>query len=718
MKKRFLLFFLSVSLNAQMPEGVAVDGSAWIPFPISAYEEIEGTVIDMAWLLDPPAGIHGFLTVRAEHFIFEDGTPARFWGGNFFGEANFPEPDEAGRLAGIVARSGANLVRLHHLDVVAPWTDKIVNRSLFGGQAPGTTRRLDPVMLDKFDYLIKCFKDRGIYIFLSPVSSRFIRPGDGFPGDEAGFKDLAQGLKLEGMFDPFLIALQKEYLTDLLTHINPYTGNSLVNEPALALIEIINENTLLWIQPRHWFALESDYYRDMLGKQFRDWLFRKLGSEQAILDRWSEPGISPLLEGEDLKKGIIRFPHVYMIDQEWPVSGARRSDTNQFLFDLQTQYFRSMAEFLRDIGLKIPVAGSNHWSDMAADLRSNAELDFVDRHSYWTHPESEYNYIAGQGVQCRPMVKDTRGGHIGEDARRRIEGKPFTISEWHNPLPNPYRAEGLPIMAAYASLHNWHPMQYAYWGSRSLEADTINSFEAMFDPAQMNLIPICALLFHRQDFKEDTNGYFEEIRPDQIFQSLNSLNLHPEMALTGKYGLCFTDLSATDRCPSAGNPPTDSSGVFESVTGELQWDTGKGLVILNAPRTQGVVGFFGGKHLETQDIIFEPATPFGAVLVTSLTGNDIGMSDHLLISTSGDARFTDVVMSADFKKVEKTGHFPFLMEPMEGVIIFKTDAPVEIWSISAGGQRLGPAPHETCASGTRLFLKAENRAMHYEVVRN
>ena len=184
-----------------MPEGVRADMSAWIPFPISAYEEIEGSVLDMAWLLDPPAGCHGFLTVQGDRFVFEDGTPARFWGGNFFGEANFPEPEEARKLAGIVARSGANVVRLHHLDVVAPWTDKIVKRSLFGGQAPVTTRRLDPVMLDKFDYLVKCLKDRGIYIFLSPVSSRFVRPGDGFPGDSAGFRDLAQGLKLEGMFD-------------------------------------------------------------------------------------------------------------------------------------------------------------------------------------------------------------------------------------------------------------------------------------------------------------------------------------------------------------------------------------------------------------------------------------------------------------------------------------------------------------------------------------
>ena len=68
--------------------------------------------------------------------------------------------------------TGANIVRMHHLDVVAPWTDFIVRKNLFGGQSPETTRVLDKEMLDRFDYLVSCFKKRGIYIFLSHLSSR------------------------------------------------------------------------------------------------------------------------------------------------------------------------------------------------------------------------------------------------------------------------------------------------------------------------------------------------------------------------------------------------------------------------------------------------------------------------------------------------------------------------------------------------------------------
>ena len=140
-------------------------------------------------------------------------------------------------------------------------------------------------------------------------------------------------------------------------------------------------------------------------------------------------------------------------------------------------------------------------------------------------------------------------------------------------------------------------------------------------------------------------------------------------------------------------------------------------MILDAPGTQGVVGFIGRESLETQDVIFNLTTPFGVVLVSSLTPDNIRESNHLLVTTSGDARLTGVLMSDDFKRVEKTGHFPFLMEPVEGTLIIKTESPVEIWNISSGGQRLGAAPRENTGSGTCVFLKPENQAMHYEIVK-
>jgi hypothetical protein len=683
------------------PAGIVLDTRGWIPFPLSSYEEMKGTALDMSWLQDAPAGKHGFLTVKGDKFVFEDGSEARFWGGNIFGEANFPEKEEAQRLADIIACSGANIIRMHHLDVVKPWTDKIVQRSFFGGQQPETTRKIDKEMLDKFFYMFHCLKQRGIHIFLSHISSRYIMPGDAFPGDKEAYNDVSQGFKVEGMYDPYLIKLQQEYLSQIMTTKNPYTGLALYEDPALVLIEIINENSLFWIQPEGGFGINSPYYRQMLQGMFAKWLTGKYGGEDALITAWSQEGKAALLADESLRDVTIKIPHIYVKEEDWPVSEQRRKDTYQFIYDLQDGYYQKMYRFLRDLGLKIPVAGSNHWCRDAADLHVNARLDYIDRHDYFTHPVGEYNYIAGQGVQARAMVKDA------------------SVSEWHNPLPNPYRAEGTPIMAAYACLQNWHPMQYAYWGAHESEPDTINSFEVMFDPTQMNLIPVSALMFLRHDFQEATKGYFEVITPSQVMNPSAQSERHPKVAFLGKYGLSFTDLPSVPKENDVQLFKTalEEENIYVSTTGELTWNVAAGTVTLNAGRTQGVIGFVGGKTIDTRDLQFSIKTDFAVVLVSSLMDEDISASERILISTSADARMTGVEMSQDFTKVLTTGTFPFLMQPVEGEITLNFDKPPTVYALTPGGKRRAAIETIKTAKGYVCNLAAQHRAMHYEIVK-
>ena len=713
-----LLLIVDVTLFSQTPAGVATTTKGWIPFPLKSFDEVKGTALDMSRLLEAPAGGHGFVTVKGDKFLFEDGTEARFWGGNIFGEANFGDQAEAERMADIIARSGANLVRMHHLDVVKPWTDKVVQRSFFGGQMPATTRRLDAKNLDRFHYMFYCLKQRGIYIFLSHQSSRFVMKGDGFPGDEEGFEDVGQGFKGEGMFDPYLIELQQEYLQQILTAVNPYTGLTMINDPALAMTEITNENSMFWIQPDGTFGINSKYYRRMLQGRFAEWLKQKYADEATLLAAWKQAGKTALFDGESMAAGTIQIPHVYVNDDSWPVSARRKKDTYTFLYDLQEDYYQNMNAFLKNLGLKVPVTGSNHWSQDLADLHVNAKLDYVDRHSYWTHPKHEYNYIAGQGIMAEAMVKSRRGGNIGDNAVRCVYGKPFTVSEWHNPLPNPYRAEGTPLMAAYSCLLGWHPMHYAYWGNRKAAPDTINSFEAMFDPTQFNLLPISALMFLRRDFKEAERGYFEVVTPEQMINPKLELARRPEVAFLGKYGISFTDIAAPT-CNDATllKEALEASGRYISSTEELIWDTDEGVVTLNSARTQGAVGFVGDKVVDTRDLTFRLSTPFAVALASSLTDDGIGISTRILISTSADARMTGLEINDDFTLITKTGKFPFLMQPVEGSITLKTTAPIKVYRLSPGGKRLGEVKTTRSADGVIIPLSAADKAMHYEIIR-
>jgi hypothetical protein len=94
--------------------------------------------------------------------------------------------------------------------------------------------------LDLLDYLIARARQRGIYMLLSPIQlynanwpdalQDTTDPGFGrrYPRDRMGI-------------DPAAIAAQRTYLRQILEHVNPYTGVALKDEPAILMIELVNE---------------------------------------------------------------------------------------------------------------------------------------------------------------------------------------------------------------------------------------------------------------------------------------------------------------------------------------------------------------------------------------------------------------------------------------------------------------------------------------------
>jgi hypothetical protein len=230
---------------------------------------------------------------------------------------------------------------------------------------------------------------------------------------------------------------------------------------------------------------------------------------------------------------------------------------------------------------------------------------------------------------------------------------------------------------------------------------------------------VSALLFRRHDFREDEGGYFEIITPEQMMDPSRQLDRHPKAALAGKYGLAFLDAVKVPACNDVESFKTAmaADGKYISTTGEISWDTKKGLVVLNSPRTQGVVGFIGREKTETRSLVFEIDSEFGVVLVSSLTDDAIENSSRILLSTSGDARFTGVKISDDFNKIEQTGRFPFLMQPIEGRVTLKTESPVIVYKLSPGGSRTGRVRPEKTSGGYAFELKAQLQAMHYEIVK-
>jgi hypothetical protein len=199
---------------------------AWPVFPVD-WRESAASPADVSFLLKPA---NERISVKDGHLVQSDGSRFRIWGINATGAACLPATNAAPLVASRLAALGINCVRFHFLDKVG--TLIAANRD--------DTRALDPDALARLDRFIFELKQRGIYSDLNLNVYRTYKPGDGVR--DAQLLGIGKGATY---FDERLIELQREYAKQLLTHVNPHTGRSYCDEPAIAIVEFVNENSLV-----------------------------------------------------------------------------------------------------------------------------------------------------------------------------------------------------------------------------------------------------------------------------------------------------------------------------------------------------------------------------------------------------------------------------------------------------------------------------------------
>ncbi len=252
---------------------VAAGEEGLFPFVVS-YDSPANATNVAAWL-DRPAAVHGF--IRAEDGqLRNDAGPVRFWATNIAFEGCFPTHQQAERLAARLARLGINCVRMHHMDNFSIW-----------GDSPSKLT-IDPRKLERLDYFIGQLKKRGVYTNLNLHVSRWFDEKEGFSG-RSRRPEYDKGLD---NFEPRMIELQKKYARDLLSHVNPYTGNSYTREPAIAFVEINNENALHATWGEGKIDQLPEPYSITFQKLWNGWLQRKYGSTEQLHTAWNAGAVS------------------------------------------------------------------------------------------------------------------------------------------------------------------------------------------------------------------------------------------------------------------------------------------------------------------------------------------------------------------------------------------------------------------------------------------
>lgn len=382
-----------------------IAGRDWQPVG-DGKDVLPGSALDFSSRLDAPAGKYGPVVIRNGKLTFRDrpDQPVRFYGTNLCSSSQYLSKEWAEKLADRMAAFGFNAVRLHHHD---------------GGLSMRTKESstgLNPEKLDQLDYLISCFKKRGIYVTTDLYVSRPFAKGEipEFPDKwlaRPSFKAL-----------PYLLdsALQNwmAFSRNWLTHVNPYTGVALKDEPALISLSLINEGNL-----------NSTWKGEAFVADFFEQEFRK----------WRE-------------KNAAKFPAGTTEDVMF----------SQFLVECNDNGFQKMKKFVRELGVQCPISDQNMRSQPLLSVMRD-QYDYVDNHGYWEHPTFPNTAWKLPSAHQNQSVLAREAELPASLMSSRIFNKPMMITEFDYAAPNVNRAEGAVVMGSYAALQDWDALfQFAY----------------------------------------------------------------------------------------------------------------------------------------------------------------------------------------------------------------------------------------------------------------
>jgi hypothetical protein len=656
------------------------------PFVVDHQSRVDSPV-DVSFLLDAPAGRDGPITVKDGHFVKPDGKRFRIWGVNLTGWTNgstlLPPKEEASKWAAEMARFGINCARFHFLDMPTrdPAVPDVGPRSPAGllDRNSSTTQVFDPNALDRLDFLVAELKKHGIYTNLNLNVGRTYKEEDGVP--DWDLLRITKGMTYVG---ERMLELQRDYARALLTHYNPYTRSEYRNEPAVAFVEIVNENSVLEFWSRNWLNGEltrehrapqldfTPYYERVLTEKYQQWLTKnKTPEELTELRRLAKVGANDPIPRT--RRGNFRDTPDKLFYAE-----------AEFYTFIERSFFLGMKSFLKDeLGVKALIIGTadhTYWIPPQPLIRTTSLLDGVDGHVYWEHP-------AIWGRRNTPMVNEPLGSTIVKLTRSPMAGKPYTVSEINHPNPNEYAAEMIPILAAYGAFHDWDGI-YFYTFEPKVGNDwkpyVTDQFDITLDPVKMIQMSVGALLFSRPDVAPAKQTVLRTYSTQQVYESARLSEAErpyftPGFPLSiplrhGSRIKCF-DGEPTGTFTDDPHPP------FASDTGELIWrasDDKGGLVTIETPRTQALVGFIrDNPRVAVRHIKPEIQNDFAVVTLSSLTPEPLWKSSNLLLTACSRWQNTGSqwndrrTMWGDGPRSAGWGTGPTLIEPVTGWLILR-----------------------------------------------
>ncbi len=662
----------------------------------------EEALFDLRALNEEFAGQHGFIRRSEDGFGFVrgDGVPIRFWGGSTYVQRNawrdvertlrraeqlreqgreedaHRSMERAGELrqqaweelrhhARFLAKRGVNMVRNH--GAVQPKRE--------GSQITD----VDQQAVEQIWRLVAAMKEQGIYCTISPYWGSHARRLKSWDVPESGLDNMAGML----FFEPKTQAAYKSWLKAIYDPVNPYTGVRLADDPAVAIIQVQNEDSMLFYTMQR----VQGEARAILRRQYADWLSARYGSLAAARKAWNgnEQANDDFANGE---AGLYIVWHFGRDAKQGMGSdvGLQRRLSDQFEFMARTMHaFNAEVEryLEEELGCRHLVNAGN-WRTVDAVLVDPAERwsytanDVIGKNHYYSPAHlglhRGWQILAGHYFQDLSVIP--RPERLPLNVKQAV-GHPFIIPEslWVPPLS--YQAEGPLMIAAQQCLTG---VDCFYWFATGVrEWQPPGNKWTFSTPMQLGQFPAAALIWRRGLVDEGEPVVYEERGLHNIWERRTPIiaeggsydpnrdagdlpadssiqgGVDPLAFVIGPVHVRYEGDPANNQLVDLTRYIDEDAGIVRSVTGQITTDRERGVYQVNAPRAQGAAGFLADAGpLKMADVGIDCANHYASIVVVPLDDQPLATSARLLIQVGTRCRPTGwQARPAQFKADDK-----------------------------------------------------------------
>ncbi len=639
------------------PKDIVSDapGTTW-PFEPARDTFSPEAQFDLRSLNEKVAGEHGFIRLSPDgnDFVRGDGQPIRFWGGSDYVQRLARERKDQGILehhARFLAKRGVNVVRLHG--------------AIYAKKPGSKVTDVDENELDEMYRLVAAMKTAGIYTIISPYWAVQAHAQKDWGVADSGNGNLTALL----FFDPALQQGYKAWLKRIYADVNPYTGIPLARDPAVAIIQIQNEDSMLF------WTMQSVKGQALLNLRslFGQWVLKKYHTFDNARKAWQDykhddddfahgrPGmfiVWELTEDARNKKG------------DAPGREARLADQAEFMGRLMFDFNREIARYLRDdLGCRQLINAGN-WRTADQVVLDDVERwsytanDVIAKNHYFTGIHNGLNtgwqILAGQVYTSRSWTRDPIGSPL---CIRQVVGHPFIISESLWVPPSLYESEAPLIVAAQSCLTGLDTFYWFCTGEEEWQPPLSKWTYSV--PTTLGQFPAAALVFRKGYVKQGPAVVHEERSLADVFgrklpmiaeegawdpnRDKGSMPagtpiktaVDPLAYLIGRVEVNYGGQAANSRVVNLGPFISADRKLVKSITGEITTDLRRGLFLVNAPKAQAAVGFLGSAGpLQLADVTIACTNDYASIVVVPLDDQPIAKSRRVLVQVGTSSRPT------------------------------------------------------------------------------